>query len=60
MGELPSQFRIIDAFGAAKYHCLMHQTEGVLRLTVNDVDYDACPQCFGLWLKAQFPVTPIA
>lgn len=59
MGEMNSQIRIVDAFGVVKYRCLLHQTEGVLRLTVNDVDYDCCPQCFGLWLKAQFPTTSI-
>lgn len=51
-----SKISIIDAFGTQKYACLLHQTEGILRLTVNGVNYDCCPQCFGTWLANQFPV----
>lgn len=54
-----SKLAIVDAFGAPKYGCLLHQTDGVLRLTVNGVNYDCCPQCFGTWLISQFPVHPL-
>lgn len=55
-----SKLGIIDAFGAPKYACTaLHQTDGILRLTVNGVNYDCCPQCFGTWLTNQFPVHPL-
>lgn len=55
-----SKLGIVDAFGTMKYACTaLHQTDGILRLTVNGVNYDCCPQCFGLWMSAQFRVNPM-
>lgn len=51
-----SSIRIVNAFGVGKYRCpLLHVTEGVLRITVNGVDYDGCPKCFALWLTVTYP-----
>lgn len=55
-----SRLAIENAFGQAKFSCALHQTDGVLRLTANDVVYECCPQCFGIWMQTNFPVSSIA